>query len=207
MTTQSKPGSDKFSAKDYLALAFSALALVVSAAGFYVQFIEKSYALYVGISGVQVSLSPPARPTATFLFANRGNQPAIILELSANIYPASDSFSTDNCRLPQMQRVASLLWTNLSSASGTLMASPILLKPADITAYKATFSDLSKDDIARAVATSHGNKFLLLCWVASYYSKTGFIIIQHFAATVTRFDELNEVQEQRTPTSLLLLQQ
>ena len=207
MTKGSGTRSDKLATKDYLTLGFSALALIVSSAGFYFQFLKNNYALYVGISDVRVSLASPSRPAATFLFSNRGNQQAVILSLSADIYPASESFSTDNCKLPQIQRVASLRWMNLSSSVGTVKANPILLKPNDVAAYSVEFSDLSPNEKARAVANGHGNMFLLMCWSASYYSKADFVITQHFAATVSRFDDSEGLEEQRTPTSLLLLRQ
>lgn len=207
MTSELRRTGARFTTKDYVTVGLSTLALILSGASFYFQVIEKSYALYVGISDVGISLDAPMRPYATFLFANRGNQQAIVLRLTADIYPAAESFSTDNCTLPQIQRIASLKWVISSSASGALQTRPILLKPADIEAYNVTFSDLSQNDIARAVAAGHGNKFLLMCWAAVYYSKDGYIIIRHFAETVTEFDEFNQVKEQRTPTSLVLLPQ
>ena len=95
----------------------------------------------------------------------------------------------------------------MNSASGAATASPVLLKPNDIAAYAVEFSELSGDEKARAVASGHGNQFVLVCWSATYYSKEGFIKVQHFAATVSRFNTLDELQEQRTPTSLTALPQ
>ncbi len=205
MKDEGNPRSDKLAAKDYLALGFSAFALIISGAGFYFQFLKESYTLYVGISDVRISLAPSSRAAATFLFSNRGNQQAIIVMLNADVYPAAESFGTDNCKLPQIKRIASLRWAELSSAVGTAKASPILLKPNDIAAYSIEFSGLSQDEQARAVAKGHGNLFLLVCWSATYYSPEGFIAIKHFAATVNRFNDIEELQEQRTPTSLMLL--
>ena len=85
MTDKCHPRSDKFTAKDYLALGFSALALIISGAGFYFQFIEKNYALYVGISDARISLETSLQPAATFLFSNKGNQQAAVLALTAEI--------------------------------------------------------------------------------------------------------------------------
>jgi hypothetical protein len=207
MTTDGKAESSKLAAKDYLALGFSALALIVSGAGFYVQFIEKKYGLYVNISDVQISLATPSRPAAIFLFSNRGNQQAIIMKLAADIYPASESFGTDNCKLRQIQRVASLTWTSLGTETGVLKAGPIVLKPNEITAYNVEFGDFTEKTKARAVSAGHGNQFLLACWSMTYYSRADFPIIQHFAATVSGFNDLDDLQEQRTPTSLIFLKQ
>jgi hypothetical protein len=57
MTKESASGRNKLAAKEYLTLSISALALVVSAARFYFQFLKVSHALYVGISNAQISLS------------------------------------------------------------------------------------------------------------------------------------------------------